>query len=330
MCKDPQLITDERFIYNHDEQIFSRHIMDLYKLNIKFLNFDHPKKGTNLFVQWFNNFQTWLNMIRNECDHLLISTDGSYRNEIGTAAFSLWANNMFINSSAVQVNAHSAYDAELQAIQLAFEHLKILTFKRVTLLINNEAAVKTIWCTDYHNLQYVSINAMINFCKWLALIRTKDFTFNVSWCPAHMDVRENELVDALTSEVTIKDVEKKMTLESEVRRIKIDEYDKWNRSTRKYNALGHEYLALKYKGCRIGPSLGTRKKAFIEASNDNIKLLSRITRLIMNHAPMGEHQQWFFPLENKQCNYDREFQSRNHILTKCDGYDSKFKNLEWL
>ncbi|KAF8621935.1 hypothetical protein AX15_007394 [Amanita polypyramis BW_CC] len=63
MCKDPSLITDEKFIYNHDEQIFGKCILDLYEPNIKFLNFDHPKKGTDLFIQWFDNFRTWLNTI---------------------------------------------------------------------------------------------------------------------------------------------------------------------------------------------------------------------------------------------------------------------------
>ncbi|KAF8622328.1 hypothetical protein AX15_007106 [Amanita polypyramis BW_CC] len=330
MCKDPQLITDEKFIYNHNEQIFGKCIIDLYESNIKFLNFNHPKKGMDLFVQWFDNFQLWLNTLRNKSNHLLIFTDGSYKNSVGTAAVGLWANNMFINSFAIQVNAHSAYDAELQAIQLAFKLLELLTFRKVMLLINNEAAVKTIWHTNCHNLQYVSINAMSHFRNWIALIKTKEFIFNISWCPAHMDVQENELVDSLASEVIIKDEESKMTLESEIRHIKIDKYNKWNKATRQYNALGHGYLALKYKGHQIGPSLGTRKKVFIEASNDNIKMMARLTRLITNHTPMGEYQQRIFPAENRQCNYEGEFQSRTHILTKCVRYTSKFKNLEWL
>ncbi|KAF8623883.1 hypothetical protein AX15_006151 [Amanita polypyramis BW_CC] len=330
MCKDPDLITDEKFVYNHTEQIFGKRIIDLYESNIRFVNYDHPKKGTDLFTQWFDNYQVWLNTIRNEKDHLVISTDGSFKNLVGTAAYAFWANHTLINSFATQVNAHSAYDAEIQAIQLAFEQLKLLPFKRVTLLINNEAAAKTIWRTDYHNLQYVSIKAMVHFREWVTLLKTKEFILNVSWCPAHMNVQENDLVDSMASEVVIKDEESKTTLESEIRRIKIDEYDKWNKATRQYNALGHGYLALKYKGRRIGPSLGTRKKAFIEASKDNITMMARLTRLLTNHAPTGEYRQRFFPSESTKCNFDDEFHSRTHILTKCAGYENKFKNLEWL
>ncbi|KAF8622330.1 hypothetical protein AX15_007104 [Amanita polypyramis BW_CC] len=254
MCKDPSFHTDEKFIYNHNEQIFGKRIIDLYDANIKFINFDHLKKGTDIFIQWLKN--------------------GSFKQGIGTAAYGLWANHCFINSYACQVNAHSAYDAELQAIQLAFEQLKNLPFKRVTLLIDNEAAAKSIWCTDYHNLQYVSIKAMEHFRQWTALLKSKDFIINVSWCPAHMDVDENEIVDNLTSEVVIKDEDSKSTLESKIRRIKVDKYDKWNRTTKQYNALGHNYLALKYKGRRIGLALGSRKKLFIEACNDNINMLA--------------------------------------------------------
>ncbi|KAF8625360.1 hypothetical protein AX15_005427 [Amanita polypyramis BW_CC] len=314
-CKDPSFHMDEKFVYNHYKQIFGTRIIDIYDSNIKFINFDHPKKGTDIFIQWLKDYCVWLNTIRNKRDHLIISTDGSFKQGVGTAAYGLWANRCFINSFACQVNAHSAYDAKLQAIQLAFEQLKNLPFKRVTLLIDNEAVAKSIWHTDYHNLQYVSI---------------KDFIINVSWCPADMDVDENEIVDNLTSEVVIKDKESKSTLESEIRRIKVNEYEKWNKMTRQYNALGHNYLALKYKGRCIGPALGSRKKVFIKACDDNINMLAQVTRLITNHAPTGEYRQRFFPSENKSCNFDNEFHSRTHILTKCMGYEGCFKNLEWL
>ncbi|KAF8625390.1 hypothetical protein AX15_005405 [Amanita polypyramis BW_CC] len=329
-CKDPQLQVNEKFIYNHKEQIFGKRILDLYESNIHFINFDHPKKGSDLFVQWLADFQIWLNTIRNKKDHLIISTDGSFKHEVGTAAYSLWANHCFINSHARQVNVHSAYNAELQAIQLAFEQLKNLPFRRVTILIDNESAAKLIWRTDYHNLQFVSIKAMEYFHEWTRLIKTKDFIVNISWCPAHMDINENDLVDNLASDVVITDEESKTTLESEIRRIKIDEYNKWDRTSRKHNALGHNYLAVKYKGRRIRPSLGSRKKAFIEVCDDNINMLARLTRLITNYAPMGEYRQRFFPSENKKCNFDNEFQSRTHILTKCAGYEGHFKNLKWL
>ncbi|KAF8622490.1 hypothetical protein AX15_006973 [Amanita polypyramis BW_CC] len=163
MCHDPSLIMDEWFTYNHDEQIFGTRILDLFKSNIKFINFNHPKKGTDVFMQWFKNYKTWLNTICNECNHLLIATDGSFQHSLGTASFACWVNNSFINSEALQVNAHSSYNAELQAIQLAFTHLKVLPFKCITLLVDNEAAAKSIWRTDFHNLQYISIKAMTDF-----------------------------------------------------------------------------------------------------------------------------------------------------------------------
>ncbi|KAF8621969.1 hypothetical protein AX15_007368 [Amanita polypyramis BW_CC] len=330
MCRDPSLVTDERFTYNHEEQILGTRITDLFKYNIKFLNFDHPKKGTDLFNQWFRSYNIWLNTIRNERDHLIIATDGSFQSSLGTAAFACWINNNFINSKAKQINAHSSYDAEIQAIQLALSHLKLLPFKHVTLLVDNEAAATSIWKTDYHNMQYVSIKAMMDFRTWTKILKTKDFTFNVSWCPAHMNVKENEYVDALTNNIVVEERDQSTTLASEVRRIQINEFDQWNRATKQYNHLGHQYLRLKYKGKRIGPSLGQRKKAFIEASNDNINLMSRLTQIITNHAPTGEFRKRFFPTESQMCNFDGEFHSRTHILTKCTQYEGRFKNLEYL
>ncbi|KAF8622377.1 hypothetical protein AX15_007065 [Amanita polypyramis BW_CC] len=212
---------NERFTYNHDEQIFGTRILDLFKYNIKFINFDHPRKGTNLFNQWFRSYNTWLNTIHNEQDHLIIATDGSFQSSVGSAAFACWANNSFINSKALQVNAHSSYDTEIQAIQLAFSHLKLLPFKHVTLLIDNEAAATSIWKTDYHNMQYISIKVMTDFRIWTNILKNKDFIFSISWCPAHMDVKENEYMDALANNVIVKDKEQSMTLASEVRRVQV-------------------------------------------------------------------------------------------------------------
>ncbi|KAF8627103.1 hypothetical protein AX15_004543 [Amanita polypyramis BW_CC] len=168
---------------------------------------------------------------------------------------------------------------------------------------------------------------MTNFRRWTDLIKTKDFVFSVSWCPAHMDILENELVDTLTGEVDILDHPQSSTLESEIRKVKQSEYDTWDSATRKHNALGHEYLWLKFKGQRIGPSLGSRKNAFIIASNDNIRTMSRLTRIVTNHAPTGEYRSRFFPREPKECKFDGEFHSRSHILTKCLKYEKRFKSI---
>ncbi|KAF8621836.1 hypothetical protein AX15_007459 [Amanita polypyramis BW_CC] len=236
------MVTDKWFVYNHKEQIFGTRILDLYKSNIKFLNFDHPKKNSDIFVQWFKDYTTWLNTIRNEKDHLIISTDGSYRDGIGTSAFAMWMNHTLINNSAIQVPAHSAYDAEIQAIHLAMEHMELIPIKKITLLVDNEAAAKTIWRTDCHNLQYVSINTMTHFRRWTTHWKSRDFIFNISWCPAHMDIQENELVDSMASEVIITDIDNKTTLESEIQRIKKLEFDAWNKTTHQHNGLGHGYL----------------------------------------------------------------------------------------
>ncbi|KAF8622451.1 hypothetical protein AX15_007003, partial [Amanita polypyramis BW_CC] len=330
LCWDPSYFADEKFIYNHDEQIRGLRILDLFSNNIKFIHFDHPKKGSDLFHQWFNDYSTWLNTIRNEKDHLIISTDGSFSNGYGTAACALWVNNTLINSDSKQVNAHSPFDAELQAIDLAFDHLRFIPLKRVTPLIDNESAAKTIWDTDFHNLQQTSIAAMVKFRDWISRLRTKQLLLNVSWCPAHMDILKNELVDKIASEVTLLDIPVKTTLESSITKIKQEEYAIWDSNTRKHNALGHEYLRLKFKGKRIGPSLGSRRNAFIIASKDNIKTMSRLTRLVTNHAPTGEYRRRFFPREPQNSQFDNEFHSRSHILCHCISYKNRFHSLHGL
>ncbi|KAF8624156.1 hypothetical protein AX15_006018 [Amanita polypyramis BW_CC] len=163
--------------------------------------------------------------------------------------------------------------------------------------LQREDGSSTHVVSAYHNLQSVSIRAMEHFRKWIEQWNISDVHVTISWCPAHMDVSENEYVDKLATPENIPDVIPFTTLNSMVSKLKTTEYDEWDTATRKYNALGHEYLRLKYKGKRIGPTLGSRRNAFVVASKDNIKILSRLTRTITNHAPTGEYRRCFIPTE---------------------------------
>ncbi|KAF8627668.1 hypothetical protein AX15_004308 [Amanita polypyramis BW_CC] len=224
----------------------------------------------------------------------------------------MWLNQKKITELTKRVSAHSSFDAEIQAIELALIELTNHNYPRVTLLVDNESAARAIWNTSFHNLQSTSINAMINFRKWITKMNISQVIFNVSWCSAHMDVIENEYVDSIVTELFMEDRVSFSTLHSKIAEVKQKEFEIWDSATRKHNALGHEYLRLKYKGKRIGPTLGSRKNAFIIASKDNIKILSRLTRIVTNHAPTGEYRQRFFPTEPTTCQYDNDFQTRSH------------------
>ncbi|KAF8633884.1 hypothetical protein AX15_001190 [Amanita polypyramis BW_CC] len=190
-----------------------------------------------------------------------------------THACAGWMNHSEIFKEAITVSAHSSFNMELQAIKLAMQNIAKHKIKRVILLIDNEVAAKSIWDTKFHNLQAISIDTMIIFHKWTVLLETNDFQFNISWCPAHMDVYENEFVDSLANDATIdEEFLCKSTLLSKIEEFKCQEYDIWDSNTRQHNTLGHEYLRLKFKGKCIRPMLGSRRNAFIIASKDNITL----------------------------------------------------------
>ncbi|KAF8628121.1 hypothetical protein AX15_004077 [Amanita polypyramis BW_CC] len=330
LCRDPSNTTDERFVYDHYEQIKGLCVMDLYGVKIHFCNFDHLKKDSDLFQQWFYAYQSWLNTIRNERNHLIIATDGSFTGHYGSASCT-WVNQELIFDDKQQVSSHSSFDSELQAIDLAFKQLPNYPYTRPTLLIDNEPAARTIWNTDFHNLQATSLSAMTNFRKWITSVDISQVLVNVSWCPAHMDIDENEVVDQLASEVIFDDdIPTATTLQSQITETKRVEYDAWDSKTRKHNALGHDYLRLKFKGRRVGPALGSRKNAFIMASNDNIRTLPRLTRIATNHAPTGEYRRRSSPSEPINCQFDGEFHTRSHILTKCQCYDKRFQRLDLL
>ncbi|KAF8633778.1 hypothetical protein AX15_001251 [Amanita polypyramis BW_CC] len=91
----------------------------------------------------------------------------------------------------------------------------------------------------------------------------------VSWCPSHMGTPENEHVDKVAGKAEhLEDTMINSTILSKTRDILDDEYDKWQSSTRKPNALGHNFLRLKMNNKRISPSHGKRRKlrVFFEAA----------------------------------------------------------------
>ncbi|KAF8624927.1 hypothetical protein AX15_005637 [Amanita polypyramis BW_CC] len=135
----------------------------------------------------------------------------------------------------------------------------------------------------------------------------------VSWCPSHMGIRENEHIDNIASKAKrLEDTVSTSTILSKTRDILDDEYDKWQSTTRKLNALGHNhnFLPLKANNKRISPH-GKRRKLFYEAAEDNIVLMSKLTltRIITN------------------CKFDGSFHDRRHIFCSCQRYADPFTNL---
>ncbi|KAF8622419.1 hypothetical protein AX15_007033 [Amanita polypyramis BW_CC] len=236
----------------------------------------------------------------------------------------MWLNQQLICKDRKRVAAHSSFDAELQAINLAFMQLPSFNHPQVTILSDNESAAKSIWNTDFHNLQMISISVMTNFRTWVSKMNPSQVNFTVSWYPAHMDINENEFVDSLTTEYLPEPVIQFSMLQLKINEVTESEFGVWNSVMKKHNTLGHGYLRLKFKGKHIGPTTGTRRNAFILASKDNIKMMARLTQIITNHAPTGEYCRRFFPTEVTECQFNGQFHSCTHILTQGQCYDKKF------
>ncbi|KAF8628936.1 hypothetical protein AX15_003639 [Amanita polypyramis BW_CC] len=306
ICKDVTYLTDEQFTYSHPEQIRGRRILDLFHNNIKFVNYDHPKRDSDLFTQWFKDFQLWLNTIRNERDHLLIATDRSFKKGSAVTAGAFLINQELAHEFAHEVSAHSSFDTEIAALQYAFQSLRRLPYSRVTFLIDNENATKLIWDTSAHNLQSLSIKATVDFHHWfVTVMKHKVDIVNVSWCPSHMGIVENEHVGKVADKSELlEDTIVKSTLLSKIQDVKNAEFKKWISDSSKPNTLGHGYLRLKFKNKKIAPSFGKRRNIFYDVSDDNIKMLARITRIVINHAPTRDYRRGWHPNARRDCRFD--------------------------
>ncbi|KAF8621794.1 hypothetical protein AX15_007494 [Amanita polypyramis BW_CC] len=140
----------------------------------------------------------------------------------------------------IKTSAHSSFNIEITALLHAFEALNRMDCDQVTFLVDNENAAKLIWDTSVHNLQYVSIKAMTSFRNWIS---NKTDTQNVSWCPSHMGIVENEHVNKPASHAEdLEDAVVNSTVLLKLNEIKKKAFKTWNNKAKLPNALGKGFL----------------------------------------------------------------------------------------
>ncbi|KAM6490082.1 hypothetical protein JOM56_014466 [Amanita muscaria] len=93
-------------------------------------------------------------------------------------------------------------------------------------------------------------------------------------------------------------------------------------STPKYT--GHSWLRLCQSKKPIKPRLGRPSRFYIRETKNSIILLTRFTRAITSHAPIGEYRKRFFPELEHRCTEDGDEETRNHILSTCTKYQRDF------
>ena len=178
---------------------------------------------------------------------------------------------------------------------------------------DNRAALNTIFDTSLHSSQAISISACSLARTWLSTHRSR---IHLHWCPGHMGIELNELVDR-----DAKDAANHLPLADykshtyTLQGVRLTALAEWRLRA------GHQFLTGR------GPiTLSDKLKAkntLLHLAGGSTVAMARLTRATVNHAPTGEFRSRFFPQEPLYCDCNPltpTIHTRSHNLFHCPRY----------
>jgi ribonuclease HI len=174
---------------------------DNFKINVK--NFNIKKEEAKLVVE------DQINKISSQNEHLIF-TDGSRIPETRTAAAAIVNRTTKAACCIGDKDEASSFEAEVMAIKLGINIIinKIYntqdTFqyssKKLNFFIDNQATILSIANRPKPTSNQIVFHEI--YTKIQLLMEIFDYSISLFWCPAHVDITENEMVDALAKEAT--------------------------------------------------------------------------------------------------------------------------------
>jgi len=321
-----QHVITEHFDVFHEANRPGNRIIDRFAQRIIRHHTTHPKKGTDSFRDWMaDEFKPWLATIETSPNTTIISSDGGFwrPKRQGVAAFVVQRNGIFIDDDYELCTAGSSFDAEIQALLLGMQWLSENwsdDHHDIYFLIDNQGVLNSALDMEPHSSHAVSIrlNLMIDDI----LTNHANATFHFSYCPSHVGIAGNEKADRLVNQAIRPDRALPRSL-----RQHFDSHQRlianqtWSLKASSPSYRGRQWLAIKRKGKTFTPRIGSKPRCrfFITLADDDIQIMTRITRVMTNHAPTGEHSARLFPGRPTNCTRcgDDVLHSRAHILTCC-------------
>ena len=97
--------------------------------------------------------------------------------------------------------------------------------------------------------------------------------------------------------------------------------DTWRTTFNHPTVQGHHFLTLRGKNCKpLQPSY-SKDGSWLTHIGQLVILCARATRAILNHAPIGEYRQCFFPAECTQCLCGHcQVETCQHIFVNCSRF----------
>ena len=124
----------------------------------------------------------------------MIGADGSYKMKGQVvSAFVVQHDHNVLYMHSCPVSAHSSYDTEMKAANMAIEYIAEHAAGKVLVFIDNLSTLKSLFNVKPHSLFELSRLNSISVGGWIAVSPENEVEFR--WMPSHLGFNINELAD---------------------------------------------------------------------------------------------------------------------------------------
>jgi ribonuclease HI len=214
-------------VHNHQRHhpspihsILDNHLISKYKSeNIETIHQHLIRPWDDFHIETYNlnvkkedakeKVESQLKEIDNKNEHVLF-TDGSNIPEQGTASAAILNRAIPATCRINDDDKASAFEAEVLAVKIGLETIINKLYdqndsfrnesKKINLFIDNQATILSIVNPPKPKSNQTTLYDI--YMKMKLLIDLFDFNISIFWCPAHVNISENEAVDKLAKEAT--------------------------------------------------------------------------------------------------------------------------------
>jgi len=254
---------------------------------------------------------------------LVVVTDANVippRNMQAVSATHFWRLGEQVSLSKAPARRATALDAELFAIRLGVAKATSFDVKHIILITDSLSIARKAVDASVHLGQAHSLSVV---CALREFFTQHPNTFINFWdCPSKAQWSLHYLVhEDITNTRTTAGRHPVTSLDTLHSKSTTFCLDAWRSSFSHPSSQGHHFLSLKGGNHKpLQPSY-TKGGSWLPFIAESVTLCARATRVILNHAPIGEFRKRFFPAECTQCLYGHcQVETCRHILADCSQF----------
>ena len=288
-------------------------------------HFSFKHKDAKARTAHLNKLENVYRASKDDPNTLFIISDASLKNNVATSVTHIQRGQALITKAIYHAMNISTTEAELFAIGQGISqaaHTDSIT--NIAVVTDTIPAAKRIFDTLCHLFQLHSIAISRDLRAFFSRDPRNSITF---WdCPSDDNWPPHHLVDKESKSSRFNPILPSKPSWDHSRKDKCNSIiQKWQMYFQASDYRGKNFLDLNDNDDKpIQPSY-SKGGAWLKHFSLSNSLCTRVTRLITNHAPIGEYRIGFFPNEPSSCPCGQaSLETRDHILHNCERYQQSW------